>query len=194
MDNINNKRHLISGYRTGGILEFPFGEVWYYNTDNIEAVNSSVIKAAKLTEERFLVPQQATASEDELEAVAGEACVGLFYLSSGFSPVYTKPFVLDTATSAFGSHANFFKRLTANGMLEGTDYEAYARGFTFYDAEYGLYALAAGNWMTETIMAAICEAFNFNHAGSAYYAARLPLYTYRNNGKSELLPFVKEAQ
>jgi hypothetical protein len=178
--------------KMSNVLKFPFGEVYYYNTDNIEAVKSSVIKASKLAADRFSMPQQIMAPENEVESIAGETCVGLFYLSSSFSEVYTKTFILDTPTSTFGSHADFFKRLTANGILEGTDYEAYPRGFTFYDAEYGLYALAAGNWITEAMTAKICGAFNFNHVDSAYYAVRLPLYTYRNNGGSDLLPFIKD--
>jgi hypothetical protein len=177
-----------------GILKFPFGEVHYYNTNNIEAVKSSVIKASKLAADRFSTPQQARTSGDRVEPTAGETCVGLFYLSSNFSQVYTKTFILDTPTSNFGSHADFFKHLTANGIFEGADYEAYPRGFTFYDARYELYALASGNWLTEAITVKICEAFNFNHIDSAYYAARLPLYTYRNNGGSDLLPFIKEEE
>jgi hypothetical protein len=160
----------------------------------VKPYGPSVIKVSKLAAERFAVPQQTAASASELETVSGEARIGLFYLASGFSQVYTKPFVLNTLTSAFGSHANFFKLLVSNEVLQGIDYETYPCGFTFYDAENELYALVAGTWITETMTAKICEDFNFNHVDSAYYAAQIPLYIYYNNGKSDLLPFVKEEE
>jgi hypothetical protein len=174
----------------GGVLTFPFGIFEYHNTDDIQMVSSAILTAAKVTTDRFTALSPSDPGTSSIP-ISGHPQSGLFYLSSDFSQVYTQSFSLDTAPQLFGSHKDFFSRFVVRGVFDGVDYEAYPRGFAFYDKGSGIYMVIAGAWAADSVVAKICDAFNFDYTIQTYIVGKSNMYTYRNNGDSseELLIF-----
>jgi hypothetical protein len=158
-----------------GVINSPFGEIRYFNTDDAETVLRSVnkifrmveIRTAQSSEQQLAIPAEVSPVTRQL--LAEGAKQGLFYFSPGFMDVYTKGIPLDVPIAEAGWHRDFFKELVDQGVLTGDNYEDYPRGFTVYDGADTIYMTVAGAWLTDEYARKVCKAFGFD-AGRFIYA------------------------
>jgi hypothetical protein len=178
----------------GGTLQFPFGEAEYYNTDDEDMVYRVVIKAARINEVRnYGAKEQVNESyvnvgsrykPKVVNPDQKNTKVGLFYFSKDYKKVFVSAFPAGTPNSEFGLHMDFFKKLVKDGTLSGEDYEAYPRGFTFYDLEKEVYMIVGGEWLNQKRGENVCDKFGYPRRPYPWSILKTRTYTYGNMGKN----------
>jgi O-acetyl-ADP-ribose deacetylase (regulator of RNase III) len=174
-------------------LNFAFGTADYYNTDDEEKIYRAIIKAARISEVRNFGKERIAESYADTgrsnyrpKVVSQDQCnanVGLFYFAKDYGDLFANTFPVGTPNSNFGYHKDFFRELTKEGELEGTDYEAYPRGFTFYDDENEVYVIVGGDWLNKKRGEAVCDIFKYPKQRFPWTIFKSPLYTYKNMRK-----------
>jgi hypothetical protein len=174
-------------------LSFAFGVADYYNTDNKEKIYRAIIKAARISEVRNCGREHIdesyadTKKYNYLPKVVSpkqrDTKVGLFYFIKDYNNLFAESFTAGTPNSKFGYHKDFFKELVKDGEPAGTDYEAYPRGFTFYDDENEVYVVVGGDWLNKKRGEAVCDIFKYPKQRYPWTIFKSPLYTYKNTRK-----------
>jgi hypothetical protein len=161
----------------GRKMTFPFCEVTYFNITNPEMVRSSVIKASRVVAVRGIPGSEIIAQVEELTT---PFYVGLFYLSLGFTKIFTKLFNVGTDIVKFGLHKSFYSELCAEDSLPKSDYEDYPRGFTMYSEDEGIFSVIGGSYLTNELARQVCEAFKYAWENQPWQKIVVPLYTNHN--------------
>lgn len=173
-------------------LNFAFGTADYYNTDDEEKISRAIIKAARISEVRNLGREYIDESYVDIKKsnywtkIASprrrNAKVGLFYFTKDYNNLFVDAFPAGTPNSKFGYHKDLFRDLVKDGKLAGTDYEAYPRGFAFYDEENEVYVIVGGAWLNKKRGEAVCDIFKYPRERYPWTIFKSPIYTYRNMG------------
>jgi hypothetical protein len=175
-----------------GNIHSPFGTISYFNTDDIKLVQSAVSRMYRMADERKDFKSSKVAAIDSIEKgfnTAKDAKQGLFYFSLDFEQVYAKSFSIGTSQVDFGYHRDYFAELVNAGILSGSDYEAYPRGFTVYDGLSQLYMIVSGSWLSDVSATKLCDSLNFDVFRFPYAIVPNPAYDYQNNGVNAGKPY-----
>jgi hypothetical protein len=170
-----------------GSISSPFGDIRYFHTDDVKLVESAVSRMYRMAEARKNFESSKMAAFDAAGNdinVPKIAKQGLFYFSRGFEHIYVKAFSIGTPQADFGYHRDYFTELVKSGILTGSDYEAYPRGFTVYDTLSRLYMIVSGSWLTDTSAVMLCISFDFDPMAFPYVIVPNPAYDYQNNGEN----------
>jgi hypothetical protein len=171
----------------GGKIVLPFCSAYYFNTDDRDMVRRVIIKAARIAEERnagaLVSSGRSVYGGDGHFNVddADDVFVGLFYLDVK-DDIYTRKFSILTPSLDFGYHKYFFEDLVKGGVLGGGDYEAYPRGFTFYDKSNRVYVVVGGEYLTRSLGEDVCREFGYDCDKYPWVLIESPIYTYKNMG------------
>jgi hypothetical protein len=170
-----------------GSISSPFGDIRYFHTDDVKLVESAVSRMYKMADARKNFD---SSRADAFDSAGNDinapkiAKQGLFYFSRDFEHIYVKSFPIGTPQADFGYHRDYFTELVKIGILAGSDYEAYPRGFTIYDNQSGLYMIVSGSWLTDASAIRLCLSFDFDVLAFPYVIVPNPAYDYQNNGEN----------
>jgi hypothetical protein len=180
----------VQNFEGSARLSFAFGVADYYNTDDKEKIYRAIIKAARISEvrncgrehidESYVDTKKSNYRPKVVSPKQRDTKVGLFYFTKDYNNLFADSFPAGTPNSKFGYHKDFFKELVKDGELAGTDYEAYPRGFTFYDDENEVYVVVGGDWLNKKRGESVCDIFKYPKQRYPWTVFKSPLYTYKN--------------